>query len=157
MFAGEMTYVRPFTASCKTQVPDKGAKSIELTRLDPVRRPSSEAAKHKKLANPKAVDVTVELVTDQIGSPIQTTKQNMQGTNPTDSPDHVPRGDESQASDQTIDSGIVDLATKRCSCPMYHFISDTGICPNWVASNRSICQMCYEYCLGAGIDEDPLG
>ncbi|CAH0015810.1 unnamed protein product [Clonostachys rhizophaga] len=94
MFAGEMTYVRPFTASYKPQVPDKGAKSIELARLDPVHRPSSEAAKHKKLANPKAVDVTVNPLTDQKVSLIH---------------------------------------------------------------NRSICQMCYEGCLGAGIEEDQLG
>ncbi|KAK7210598.1 hypothetical protein V2G26_017776 [Clonostachys chloroleuca] len=79
----------------------------------------------------------------------------MQGTKPTDSLDQAPR-DEEYTSDQTIDSGVINLANVRCSCPMYHFITDTGICPNWVASNRSICQMCYEGCLGAGI-EDQLG
>jgi hypothetical protein len=71
MFAGEMTYVRPFTASRNTQVPNKGAKSIELTHLDPVHRPSSETAKRKEPANPKLVDVTVKPVTDQNGAPIQ--------------------------------------------------------------------------------------
>ncbi|CAG9991295.1 unnamed protein product [Clonostachys byssicola] len=139
MFAGEMTYVRPFTASRNTQVSNKGAKSIELTRLDPAHRPSSEAAKHKKLENPRVVDVTVK-----------------PGTTPTDSPEQTPR-DEEHASDQTIDSGIVSFSSTRCTCPMYHFITDTGICPNWVASGRSICQMCYEGCLGAGIEEDQLG